>query len=152
MKSFTQILFLAVLCALFTISACDDNGDPKTPDKKTENTNLLVNKGAWNASMVDVPDGTATESADWDGFSVTFTATSMTTSGHAPNSTVVWPSGEWSWKDDNANTIVRASDGIEMQVNELTASKLSVTFTMPDGTETTGRIHALDGEYTFVLE
>jgi len=39
-----------------------------------------------------------------------------------------------------------------MSISSLTATKCTVSFTVPEGTEINGRIAALDGDYVFDLD
>jgi len=144
----STLLAFAAFGLLFFASCGGDNGGGQTPQEKLIET---LKSKQWALSSILLPDVNATEESDWDNFKVTFSSNSMTTSGHPVVATKVWPGGDYSITD-NADGIVRAVDGITMHINTASSTKLSVTFTMPPGTEIGGRVAALDGEYTFVLE
>jgi hypothetical protein len=130
-------------------SNCNNDGGSSVKETRTA---LLVDKaGGWTAATVVVPTETATESSDWEGaFKVSFTATTMSTSGHPTGATAVWPSGGWSFTNDEA-TVIRRADGVDMTVLELTETTLRVQFVVPDNVQIGGRVQALGGSYTFTL-
>ena len=154
MKSikYTILIFcLAIIVVSFY--NCEEGGgdDPDPQTKKEQLTALLVNKtGGWSLNSVTVPSNTATEEIDWAGFYLSVSASTMTTSGHATGADDVWPSGGWTMND--AGTSITRADGVVMSISSLTATKFTVSFTVPEGTEINGRIAALDGDYIFDLD
>ena len=147
MKFFKLLLVEVIILGFVVFAACDRN----RPEDKTliqERTEFLVNKGIWTANVVSVPGNSSTESSDWeDTFTVRFTETNMTASNHPSGAEPVWPSGQWGFKDENADVIVRG-DGIEMSVITLTATALMVSFDYNPG----GRVSAIEGPYTFDMD
>ena len=97
-----------------------------------------------------MPLNTATESADWVDFKVSFSASSMTCSDWPTGAEVVWPSGGYTVND--AGDQVTRADGIMMVLRPITETNFTSTFTMPPGTEIGGRIASLEGEYTFNMK
>ena len=155
MKSikYTILIFcLAIIVVSFY--NCEEEGggdDPDPQTKKEQLTALLVNKtGGWSLNSVTVPSNTATEESEWAGFKLSVSAGTMTTSGHATGADDVWPSGGWTMND--AGTSITRADGVVMSISSLTATKFTVSFTVPEGTEINGRIAALDGDYIFDLD
>lgn len=144
----TRVLLLILITSMVILNGCKD--DEGTEDSNLERRTQLITK-TWTVLSVTVPQGSATLPGDWANFTVTFTATNMTTAGHADGSTVVWPSGTWSFTNENAN-IIQRQDGVEMTVSSLSESGLSVSFTLPEGTEITGRTASLEGQYIFNLQ
>ena len=125
-----------------------------TQSLKEELTEHLTAK-PWDLESIDVPPNSATTPDDWDGFGLGVLPTQMNTSGHAPGATAVWPSGGWELAEDG-KTITREDD-VVMDVLELTATSLVVTFVYADdepddNVGTDGRIASLNGEYTFRLK
>jgi hypothetical protein len=145
MKSIQTILSLVVLAGLIGLVGCN-GGDGETEKDRV----LKLLKKTWTYNSVVVPPQTATEGTDWVGFNVTFSDTNMTTGGHPTGATVIWPSGTFSLSDDGKR--ITRQDGVVMTITTLTENAFSVTFTMPAGTEISGRVQALDGDYTFNLK
>lgn len=111
----------------------------------------MVNKsGGWSLNSVTVPSNTATEESDWASFKLSASASTMTTSGHATGAGAVWPTGGWTMND--AGTSITRADNVVMSIASLTATKFTVSFTVPAGTVIDGRIAALDGDYIFDLD
>lgn len=140
------------LSILLTFVNCDGDEEPTVQEQKTD---FLVSKsGGWSAgsggSTIQVPAMTATDPEDWANFKAVFTSTNCTTSGHPAGSEAVWPSGSYTL--DDAVTKITRHDGVLMTITVLTETKLTVSFAVPEGTETTGRLAALDGTYTFTLQ
>ena len=154
MKVLRKVI-LALIGALFITSFYNcgggDDPAPPTPSQKEIETAYLVDKsGGWSLKSVTVPSATATTEDQWGNFKVTVSSSTMSTSGHPSGSNAVWPTGGWTM-NESGNTITRA-DGVVMTVRTLTATSFMVSFTVPDGTEISGRIAALDGDYVFDLE
>lgn len=144
MKYLKLLVISTIICSLIIVEACDRK---KQEDKTLikERTDFLVNKATWTAQIVDVPANSATTPDDWEGvFTVRFSETNMTTSNAPTGATAVWPSGQWSFKDENADIIVRG-DGIEMTVLTITENSFQVQFTYNPG----GRTNTIEGPYTF---
>lgn len=145
MKKPKITISIAVLISLaIGLQNCDDN-DPS--DKEV--TEQLLQSQSWIASSVMVPENTATDSDDWLSFAVSFGSTAMNTSGHPAGAGAVWPSGTYTVSDDG-NRITR-QDGVVMQITSISETSFSVVFTVPDGTNTDGRVAALEGDYIFNL-
>jgi hypothetical protein len=113
---------------------------------------LTDKTGGWTGS-VNVPVGSATTADQWTNFKVTFSNTEITTSGFPTGAEAVWPSSAY-YLNQDATQITRLShgvDGVVMQVTSLTATSLTVRFTVPAGVVLGGRVQVLSGEYTFTL-
>lgn len=141
------LMFTASSIGIFSCRPVD------TQSLKEELTEHLTAK-PWALESIDIPPNTVTTPDDWDGFGLDVLPTRMNTSGHAPGGMPVWPSGDWVLAEDG-KTITR-EDGVVMNVRELTATSLVVTFVHNDGADggagTDGRIASLNGEYTFRLK
>ena len=122
-------------------------GDGET---ECERVSRLLTAKQWVVNTVSVPDNTATTSDDWDNFKVSFTSTSMSTSGHPNGATNVWPSGGYTF-NDACTQMTRAADQVVMSVS-VTETTLTVSFTMPPGSEIGGRVESLEGPYTFNMQ
>ena len=155
MKTIKYVLLIFCL-TIFVISfyncGGDGSDDPDPPTKKEQLTALLVNKsGGWSLNAVTVPTNTATEEGHWASFKLAVSASTMTTSGHATGAGDVWSSGGWTM-NEAGTSITRVVDGVVMSISSLTATKFTVSFTVPEGTVIDGRITALDGDYIFDLD
>lgn len=109
--------------------------------------NILKSK-TWKVVSVNVPVNTATESADWVNFTVSFGA-SMTTAGHPTGATAVWPSGSYTVSEDGKS--VTRGDGVVMTLQPITETNFTAIFSVVGEEIGGGRIAALDGEYTFSM-
>ena len=140
---------LAILLFAIVFTSCS-NSDPE-PTLKERNTGYLVEKsGGWILNSIVVPSNSATIADEWTAFKLSFTASMMTTSGHPAGSQAVWPSGGWNMSDDG-KTITR-SDGVIVTIITLNETIFKVTFSVPQGTEISGRLASLEGDYTFDLK
>jgi hypothetical protein len=134
------VLSLVTVALLLSVTSCKKKSD----DPKPEQSELV---GTWVATDVSAPAGTATAPGDvWIGFQVVINETLMTTSGHPTGANAVWPSGAYTL---SGSTISRVDD-VDMTINSISATTMSLSFSIPDGV-TTGRVAALDGQYTFNL-
>jgi len=140
-------LGMTVLAVLVTFQNCGDKNNESAKDKTIRQ---LTEKTEWTVQSVSVPANSATTSAEWTSFKLSFTKSNMTCSGHPVGAQAVWPSGPYTVSDDG-NTITR-SDDVAMSILELSATAFRVNFAVPDGTELGGRIASLDGEYTFNMK
>ena len=75
MKSLNTVLSLVVVATLLTFIGCGGGSEETAKDKAMK---LLTSK-TWTVQSVTVPPSTATESADWQNFTVQFSNTNMTT-------------------------------------------------------------------------
>ena len=147
MKNFRVALLTAL--AFVMLLGFQNCGGDDSADAKQVTINILKSK-TWTVSSVSVPVSTATESSDWLNFKVAFSDTNMTTSDYPTGAQAVWPSGTYTVSEDG-KSITRA-DGVVMQLNPITESNFTSIFTVPDGTEISGRIAALGGEYRFNMK
>lgn len=141
------LLTISAFSFLLVFQNCGDKKKDEEPKQVT--INILKAKN-WTVSSVNVPVNSATESSDWTNFTVSFSDTNMTTSGHPVGASAVWPSGAYTVSEDG-KSITRA-DGVVMQLSTISESNFTSIFTVPDGTEIGGRIAALGGEYTFNMK
>ncbi len=142
----TALSIFAIATLLF-FQNCDETDEKTAKEILSE---ILTGKTEWTVSSVVVPDGTATDATDWVGFTVKFTATNMTTAGHATGAEAVWPSGIYTISEDGKT--VSRGDNVVMTISSASESGFTARFTIPDGTDIGGRIAALGGEYTFNMK
>ena len=125
--------------------------DPPQQTEKERVTELLTGNGqAWKVTTTArvTVDGVDVTDDLFQGFSITFTPTSYTTSGTTP----VWPRQDtWQFKDDNATTIVRGSDGKEVTLTAVSETQLKLTLEWTETTYEGGRKRSLAGKHEFTL-
>ena len=149
MKRIHTILFGLAIIGLAGLINCGGDSEP-TPQEKA--IQMLTSKSSWTLNSVIVPPQTATIADDWTGFTVSFTQTSMTTAGYPSESSAVWPSGSYTVSTDGTTiTSSAAVAGWSLKIATLTSTAFNSTVTVPDGVET-GRVEALDGDYTFNMK
>jgi len=149
MKRISLIIFsIFVIGVMVLLQNC---GDDKNEDPATITRNFLKSK-TWEYSSVVTPVNTATEGTDWINFTVTFTDTNMTSSGHPTGAQVVWPTSSGYTISTDGKSITRTSDNIVMTLNPISETNFTARFSMPPGTEIGGRIASLEGEYTFNMK
>ena len=108
---------IALILILLT-AAC--SGDDPKPNELEEAKRKLTSV-TWNVKVVTV-DG-VDKTSMYDGLTLKFTSASFVSSGGKP----VWPSsGTWLFKDD-AGTLIDRGDGVQLNINELTDDKLSLS-------------------------
>jgi hypothetical protein len=143
-RSIIAIAFL-VACSQF-MSCGSGGGDDPAPEKTAaELTTAKLTAGQWKVGSVTV-DG-VDQSALFKSFNITFTATSFSTT----NGGVVWPaSSTWSFTDANATGFSR-SDGITVQLQEITDSSLKMSMAWSKNTLGPGRIESVKGQHVFTM-
>lgn len=149
MKTLQTLAFVFALAGLAGLISCGGDDEP-TPQEKA--IQMLTSKTSWTVNSVIVPPQTATISDDWTSFTVSFTNTTMSTSGFPTGAGDVWPSGSYTVSEDgNTITSSAAPTGWVLNIATLTETTFNSTITVPDGVEI-GRVEALDGDYTFNLK
>lgn|SRR6478736_1421424 len=139
MKKITSALFILISC-FSVITRCSDD---KTPTGRESATRLLTNH-AWEIQKVTIDDVDRT--SVFNRLTLKFTDSHYTTT----NGHVVWPeSGEWSFSDNNANTILRG-DGVTLFIDEITDHSLTLSLDWQENTFN-GRIHSIKGRHTFTF-
>lgn len=148
MKKLQAIVFAVVLAGLAGLISCGGSDDPTPKEKAIQ---MLTSKTSWTVNSVVVPAQTATIADDWSAFTVSFTNTTMSTSGYPTGAEAVWPSGSYSVSEDGMTiTSSAAPSGWVLNIATLTETSFNSTISVPDGVEI-GRVDALDGDYTFNL-
>jgi hypothetical protein len=132
-------LFIAILISTkFMACSSDDPGNPVM---------AKLTSGPWSVTSVTV-DGT-NQNDMFMGFTITFyTDLTYTTT----NGNVVWPaSGSWNFSD-GTNTKLMRSDGIDVELTEITETSLSMKLHWDADTFGPGRSGSIEGEHVFILE
>ena len=146
-KLSTIVLGVVIGVFLFVFQNCDK----KNKETIQERTLRILTSKTWTVSSVNVPINTATESSDWNAFTVSFTRSDMTTANHPTGAQAVWPSTSYTVNSDG--NIISRGDGVDMVLNPISDTNFTAIFTVPPGTSLGGpRIAALDGEYTFNMK
>jgi hypothetical protein len=147
------LLTLSIVAINFMGCGPDPGPDPVEPEPtlKEQRTTLLKAGGAsWTPSSSGIKvDGVDVTADLFDGFTIKFEGSTLTTTGTTP----VWERTDtWSFKDDNANVIIRGSDGKEVTISSISASELKLTLEWDQYTyEEGGRQKSIPGTYEFTL-
>lgn len=142
--------FAATLLTVFILfgqTGCkkDDPG----PTKVQQVTTLLMSAvSGWQPTSVTV-DGVEVQDDLFSGFSIKFNETTLTTTGTTP----VWKRQDtWTFKDENADVIIRGNDGKEVAIKSVSESELKLTLEWDETTTVEeGRQYALKGTHEFTL-
>lgn len=147
MKVLRSFLFCVfVIANLLSFQNCRKK---TVESEKDVTTNILTSK-EWVVSSVNVPGYTATLSADWANFTVSFSTSDITTKDHATGAEGVWPSGTYTVSEDG-KTITR-HDGVVMMISPISETSFTAIFIVPVGTVIAGRANALEGDYIFTMK
>jgi hypothetical protein len=144
LNHFTQVSFAFLIFLL----GCG-GGDETTKQEKV--TKLLTQGGgkwqpAATANSITL-GGIDVEDELFPNFEITFSKTQISTLGTSP----VWPvSDTWTFKDKNADVIIRGSDDREISIISINSSQLVIQMEW-DQTTYGGRTSSLPGLYEFVL-
>ena len=130
-----------VLTCLLALASCKKDDE----NLRTDRVRKLLTRNTWTIQSVEV-DG-LDKTSSHAGLTLHFTNTQFTTT----HGGVVWPaSGIWTFADDNGKRIVR-SDDIEMIIEEVSATKLVLSFTWMETTLGPGRLSSTSGEHVFTF-
>ena len=138
----TLILFASVL--LFASGCSKSDPTPAAETDAMKNTKLLTT-GTWNVQTVQV-DG-MDKTIVYKDLKLTFTSTGFTSIGGGS----VWPTtGTWKFTDDTGKVITRG-DGLAINVNEISTTKLVVSLAWSKTTLGGGRIESIAGSHVFTF-
>ncbi len=145
---YKRLLSFIILAGVLQLMACDDGGDAPAPTEAQKVTALLVGSSAsgstWSLSSVFVDEVDYTEV--FDGFTMAFTETGVTTS----NGTVVFEATDgWDFKDAATAAQIVTDSGLELTINELTETTLVFSFEFDETIY--GRTSAVGGNNVFTL-
>lgn len=148
MKNLTlSLLAILFLFGLMLTAGCGSTTDPTPVVEPTaaEQVKTILTSGAWKIQSVAV-DG-ADQTNVYKGLSLSFTNTLV----NATNGGVVWPASDtWKFTDDTGKSIIRG-DGIQVTVEEATATKLVLKLTWTKTTLGSGRINSVKGVNVFTF-
>jgi len=132
---------LSIFCFLILISCSKSDPTPSETERVTE----LLQGSAWTIKEVKV-DGVVLDL--YANLKVTFAKEGTYTS---VNGGVIWPvSGTWKFKDETATTLVREDD-LEIGIQNIDETSLTITFVWKDDVFIEGRGGAVSGRHEFVL-
>lgn len=153
------MLVSVFLMCLLSLANCGD--DELTKQQKV--TKLLTqNGGEWSPSAAAESitlDGIDVEEELFPGFAMQFTEEEILTSGDSPfwdeltGNNPMWRATDtWTFKDKNADVLIRGSDDLEITIVTITAEELIIQMEW-DGEPTyeSGRQMSLPGSYVFTL-
>lgn len=134
-------ILYSILGFLLTVGCSNNKPTLSSVDITTKQ---LINVGAWKVSGVS-EDG-VDKTAQYVNFTLTFTATSYSTTHGTP----VWPtSGTWKFDDATAKSFSR-DDGIDVTIENITESSLRLSFKW-NQTTLGGKLSSISGKIVFSL-
>jgi hypothetical protein len=147
-----SVFVLLTVCITFVHCGGDDpKPDPEPTQREKVTALLTANGGKWQPSgAVGITvDGVDVTSELFENFSITFSETTFTTTGTSP----VWlRSDTWTFKNDNADVIIRGQDGKEVSILEISETQLKLKLEWDETTTTSGgRKKSLKGTHEFTL-
>ncbi len=149
MKTSNRILvvFLVIMsiATLIHLSGCSGAAADPTPApaSKQDEVKAILTSPTWKMQSVTV-DG-ADKTSIYKDLSLKFSASGFTST----NGGAVWPaSGTWSFTNADA-TAVKRDDGLEVKLQEVTASSLKLALTWSKTTLGPGRIESVSGQHVF---
>lgn len=141
MKKRRIIGSLIFALSLLVLTHCKED-DPQT---ETERISSLLQDNTWLIQSVTIDENEETEL--FTDLTLSFTNTSYTTT----NGGVVWPaSGTWQFADETGKIITR-DDGLQIMIDEITKSTLTLSLSWSTTTLGSGRVASLAGEHQFTF-
>ena len=140
----TNYLTTLLFAILIILGACKP--DPPAPEPTEEEVKLeSLSTSTWIYSSVTL-DGVEPP-IDFSAFTITL-SNNFTYSITGNPANTPWPStsGEWDFKTDDLNTVIRQPDGVEITTTVTdTSLKLEFDYTPPTG----GRVSGITGRWVF---
>ena len=139
----TALRFSSLLIFFFLILCSCGKDDPKPTEE--ERVTELLQGSAWTIKDVKVDDVVLDLYA---GLNVTFKQDGTYTSVKGG---AIWPAtGTWKFKDETATAMIREDD-LEIGIQNIEATSLTITFTWKDDVFIEGRTGAVSGKHVLVL-
>jgi len=159
---YTRNIATIFLFCLLILAACKDDAEPSKQEKVTKL--LTQNGGQWKPSTATnsiTVEGIDVKDELFPGFDMQFTndpAKQLITSGDSPfwndatGNHPIWPATDtWSFKDENADVLIRGSDSREITIVSITETELIIQIEWDQTTFDFGRTASLPGVYEFIL-
>lgn len=138
-------LLIATVATLIHLSGCKGGAADPTPApaSKQDEVKAILTSPTWKMQSVTV-DG-ADKTSIYKDLTLKFSASSFTTT----NGGAVWPAtGTWSFTTADAAAVKR-DDGLEVKLQEVTATSLKLALTWSKTTLGPGRIESVSGQHVF---
>jgi hypothetical protein len=147
-----RITFATAICGLVLITSCKSD-EPSLTQQQRVTKMLTDNGGKWTLPAVAgvTVDGLDVTQDLFPGFSITFGEGTLSSTGTTP----VWLRQDtWTFKDESATSILRAQDGKEITISEITNDHLILTLEWDRETfdDEGGRAKSIKGTYQFALD
>jgi hypothetical protein len=145
-----KTLSFALLLSVVAFSGCNKEDVKPTESEKT--TEILVSgTGKWTPSSTAgvTVDGLDVTSDLFSGFTITFTADKIITTGTSP----VWLREDtWTFKDETARIILRGQDDKEIRIEEISSTQLQLSLEWDQTTYAEGgKSKSIPGTFVFTL-
>lgn len=155
MRVTTYLSLIFIWCLLASLEACKSkSSDPEPELTEQEKVTALLTGGTatWTPPASGITLAGIDVTAEYfQGFTIQFTATQLTTTGTTP----VWLRLDtWQFKEGSSSIIIRGQDNKEVTIESISETELKLTlewdqttYAPPSG----GRTKSLPGLYTFVM-
>ena len=145
MKTFTNMLALAVVVSVLVLSGCGKGDEPGPGDSESQRISKLLASGIWQMKSVTV-DGTP-QTEHFDGLTLSFTATGFTATFGDP----VWPAtGRWTFSDGTATSFTR-NDDVVVSISNISETSLMLSLKWDKNTFGPGKASSIAGTYVFIF-
>lgn len=153
MKRINFLLTASFLLSLLIYAGCGSTSDPDPTEAQIQFDRL---RGTWAATANSV-ERDDVDDPTYDNFTVTFagslnaerTNVEPTSTYNTNDNTNAFPSGTWSFANNNVNTIVRGN-GVQMDIETINETTLVLEFSLnEDGSA--NRTAGLRGNWRFAL-
>jgi len=125
-------------------SGCSREDETPAPTAQELGTARLMS-GPWKLNTVTV-DGN-NQTSVYEGLTLSFTSKTYSTT----NGGTVWPaSGTWDFSNEAA-TMIKRNDGIDITVQELTDERMRLSFFWNTTTFRSGRSLSIEGQHVFTF-
>lgn len=141
MKNILTLALSLIMLNLFLLSSCKKDD----PQPETARVRELLKANTWLIQTVTVDEVNKTNL--FTGLTLSFTNTTYATT----NGGLVWPaSGTWQFADKTGKLVTR-DDGLQITINEVSKTSLSLSLTWNNTTLGSGRISSLAGDHEFIF-
>jgi len=142
---FNQLISLILLIGIMGIySGC--SGEDETPEPTAQEVATAnLTSGPWRLNTVTV-DGN-NQTSVYEGLTLSFTPNGYSTT----NGGIVWPaSGTWTFQNEAA-TMIKRSDDVDITIQELTLERMRLSFFWDTTTFKSGRSFSIEGQHVFTF-
>ena len=137
-----KLMICAIALSMFSLLGCGGGGDDK-PQKTPQQIAFEKLSGSWKLSGGSIKVDGKDESAQYPGFTLSFTKTGYTSSNGGK---LFKASDTWKWKDGKTEKAILLGKK-EITITKLSKTELAFTFTFAGASEAAG----IAGSYVVTL-